>query len=385
MKKTTIIFGILAIVTLVGGVVLVNQNQEMRKGAAFANTSLMLLPSEKIVKNVDDTLSIHLQYTTESGAKLYNVDTVVCYGPELELSTTESTGNVDLGYGAPMIIDAAAEGSNKCSRVIALKETSKINVAAASGEVAVLKFRAVSAGSGSISLDKDKSKATGENPNSETDKWITVTTVTGTSYDITGASTGTGLLLKFNMTFLGVTAGAGCAEPADMPLAVIVRAADGITKTYNNVVATKLSGDQNGLGIYQVVLRLGDFNYGSNLAVFVKDGRHLQVKYGVNGQSAFYNQAGGELGSLTSDEATTSVIDFTKYPLLAGDVTGPDGVQDGVVDGLDFSYVKTQSIARTAIDAGGYMLADLNGNCKMESQDLSELMLSLNERQGQLY
>jgi hypothetical protein len=61
------------------------------------------------------------------------------------------------------------------------------------------------------------------------------------------------------------------------------------------------------------------------------------------------------------------------------------GKQNGQIDGLDFSYVKTQSIARTAADAGGYMLADLNGNCKMESQDLSILMLSLSKKQGQLY
>jgi len=91
------------------------------------------------------------------------------------------------------------------------------------------------------------------------------------------------------------------------------------------------------------------------------------------------------LGGLTNDFTTTPLFDFTKYPLLAGDVTGPDGTQDGVVDGLDFSFVKTQSIARTEVAAGEYMLADLNGNCKMESQDLAILMLSLKEKQAQLY
>jgi hypothetical protein len=30
-------------------------------------------------------------------------------------------------------------------------------------------------------------------------------------------------------------------------------------------------------------------------------------------------------------------------------------------------------------------LADMNGNCKMESQDVANMMLSLSVKQGQLY
>ena len=192
-------------------------------------------------------------------------------------------------------------------------------------------------------------------------------------------------ILKFKMTYLGTTAGALCAQPANMPMSVIVRSEEGSSSIYSNVIATKLSGNQGGLGIYEVTLPLDGLYLGDRFSVFVKDAKHLQVKYGVNNQSVFYNKAGGELGGLTNDFSTTPLFDITKYPLLAGDVTGPGGAQDGIVDGLDFSYVKTESIKRTAADAGGYMLADLNGNCKMESQDLSILMLSLSERQGQLY
>jgi hypothetical protein len=190
------------------------------------------------------------------------------------------------------------------------------------------------------------------------------------------------------MTYLGIKNGAQCATVGDMPLTVIVRAPDGTTKTLDNVPSYggAVGTDISALAVYNVQVPLGDFNYRDNLAVFVKGPKSLQVKYGVNGQSAFYNKAGGELSGLTNDGATTPVFDFTKYPLLAGDVTGlTGGVQDGVVDGLDFSYVKTESIKRTEVGAGGYMLADLNGNCKMESQDLSILMLSLSEKQGQLY
>ena len=112
----------------------------------------------------------------------------------------------------------------------------------------------------------------------------------------------------------------------------------------------------------------------------------MQVKYGVNGQQGFYNKAGGELSGLTIDPNTTQGFSFEKYPLLAGDVTGPTaGVQDGMVDGLDFAYIKNAANGRATVSSGGYMLGDINGNCAMESQDLSLMMISLNSKQGQLY
>ena len=118
------------------------------------------------------------------------------------------------------------------------------------------------------------------------------------------------------------------------------------------------------------------------MAVFIKGPRHLQVKYGVSGQDYFYNQQGGAV-KVTSSGMTTPINDFTKYSLLAGDVAGQNGEgQDGVVDGLDFSYVKAEVNKRTE---GDQQVADLNGNCKLESQDLTLLMLAMKDKQEQLY
>ena len=207
--------------------------------------------------------------------------------------------------------------------------------------------------------------------------------------------TDSGLQLRFNMAFgvntgantIGIGFNSNCAEAKDMPLSVVVRSMDGTTKSFSNVIATKLANAaSNGLAVYQVNLGLGDFKYANNIAVFVKGPRNLQVKYGVNHQARYYQRAGGELSGLTNDSQTTPVFDFTAYPLLPGDVVGVNSmVQDGTVDGLDFSYVKTESVKRTEKAAGEYMLADLNGNCKMESQDLTLLMLSLSEKEDQLY
>jgi hypothetical protein len=199
------------------------------------------------------------------------------------------------------------------------------------------------------------------------------------------AASGDSVWLKFRMSFLGVTPGNMCAEPNDMRLKVSVLASDGTTKTYDNVVPVKVDNSDGNLAYYDVSLQLTGFNYKSNVAVFVKGPKHLQGKFGVDNQAVYYDKAGGELSGLTSDEATTKVFHFEKYPLLAGDVTGEDDVQDGKIDGLDFSAVKAEAGKRTAVDEGTTLLTDLNGNCQMESQDLALLMYSLREKQGQMY
>jgi hypothetical protein len=119
----------------------------------------------------------------------------------------------------------------------------------------------------------------------------------------------------------------------------------------------------------------------NNLMVIIKGKKTLSTAYGKSGQTETYNQPNGMV-EVTSDSATTIVNDFTKYPLLAGDVTGTSGAQYGSIDGYDFTYVKTEANKRSE---GDNMLADLNGNCKLESLDLYWLMASMNSKQEQLY
>lgn len=183
-------------------------------------------------------------------------------------------------------------------------------------------------------------------------------------------------VLNAIVAYSGVQNGAKCAK--DWPVSVTVRAADGTNKTYTGVVPA-LQSNTTGLQKYKISLSLTDFNFLENVAAFIKGAKHLQVKYGEDNQTAVYNKAGGTL-VLTKDTSTSKVYDFSGYPLLAGDVN-----QDGVVNGQDFSAVKTASMTRKQVADGGYMVEDLNGNCLMESQDVTLLMLALNEKQGQLY
>lgn len=358
------------VAALVGGLVLVNQTQDSRRGAAFANTSLILLPSEKIVKKVDEDLLVHLKFATEGGAKLYNIETSVCFGPQLDFRGMESTGNTELGYGSPMVVEDGMDGQNKCYKVIALKEATKTDLAATSGEAAVLKFKAVSAGTGTIYLNKDKSKATGENAASETDKWITVTSVANTSYEITGtAADTTGPEIKFKMTYAGVIEGTKCA--VDWPVKVVVLAG-AEKKEITNVITKRTDQKVDGLMVYEGSFRLGTFAT-QNLALFIKGPKHLQMKYAIDGQSGSYGKAGGEISG-------GKAYDFTKYPALVGDVN-----VDGWVNGQDFSIVKAKAGKYEQVADGSNHAQDLDGSCQVNQRDLTLLVNSLDKKQEELY
>ena len=193
-----------------------------------------------------------------------------------------------------------------------------------------------------------------------------------------GAGNGIDGILKFKTTFAGVTTGARCTGSWSVAVSVL-RGTMG--KTYDNISLTPV-GEYQGRIVYEGQVTLSGMSAGGNLSVFIKGPRHLQVKYGIDSQVEFYNQQGGQI-SVTASSATTPNHDFTKYPLMAGDVGGVSGIgQDGVVDGLDFSYVKKEVNKRSS---GATMVADLNGNCQLESQDLSLLMLAMKDKQEQLY
>lgn len=247
-------------------------------------------------------------------------------------------------------------------------------------EVATINLEAVSSGSAGVSLKSYE--ITG--PSSTSDYsyelvWqaasFTVNGVVATPTPIPG--NGTDGILKFKMSYAGVTTASNCAN--NWPVSVTVIAGSQ-SKTYNDVKLTEV-GNDGGKKVFAGEVLLAGFSAKKNIAVFLKGPKHIQVKYGKNLQDGFYNQPGGGISVETSAQATP-VYDFTKYPITVGDITGPSGVQDGSVDGRDFSYVKTEANKRLE---GNNMVADLNGNCKLESQDLALLMLAMKDKQSQLY
>ena len=96
MKKTTIPLLILLMVTLFGGLMLVKQNQDTRKGASFANTVLKLILNTTIERRIDEIVPVKVYYYTESEAKVDGVQTEVCWGSHLSLDEGGVVVNLSL-------------------------------------------------------------------------------------------------------------------------------------------------------------------------------------------------------------------------------------------------------------------------------------------------
>jgi hypothetical protein len=174
-----------------------------------------------------------------------------------------------------------------------------------------------------------------------------------------------------------------CFVPSDWPLQITVLSG-GVTKTYNGVVPGKINKSEVFVTA-EGSLVLEGFDKTSNVAVFIKGPKHLQMKYAVDKQEGRYNKAGGEL-TLTKFVETSPVYDFTAYPILPGDIRGENSDNpDGVVNGYDWTEVKRSVKILETVEEGSYLKADLDGSCQVNSNDLYILRLTLEEKQGELY
>ncbi|PJA51245.1 hypothetical protein CO168_00800 [Candidatus Shapirobacteria bacterium CG_4_9_14_3_um_filter_36_12] len=189
-------------------------------------------------------------------------------------------------------------------------------------------------------------------------------------------------VLNYQISFGGVNPNnAQCT--IDWPLKFIILG-DGETKVYQNVIP-KNKFVLNNKMVFIGSLKLTGFTRLNNLAVFIRGPKHLQVKYGKNNQTGSYNQAGGEI-MVTESEVLSPLYDFSGYPLMPGDVVGTySEQQDDMINGVDFSYIKSKSLEHETIADGGNLKADLDGNCQVNSNDVNLLKITLQDRQGQLY
>lgn len=448
MKKVnyfSILLPLLLIVALVVSLVLVERNQEMRKGAYFAGTKILVTPNSFDTRVGEDVLvPVFVETDLVTGgaegvrAKVDFVKVKMCYGSRLAIEEASARDKIDINKEAfdtllnvkveqPQIL---VEGAENCLTFDVKAERPTEELKSGMVRVATVKLSAKVEGEGKISILAEKSLVSGSNPNiGSQDMSMKIGEVTGATYTVgTASSTGCASnneckwcgtvctrdlgqncimvappankecrcmeggcqavdttvpqgetpVLNFKISFQGVTASSKCA--VNWPLQITVLAG-GVNKVYPNVVAIR---DVNitDKAVYIGTVSLAGFTHKKDIAVFFKGPKHIQTKYGVDNQKAFYNIAGGQID--LSDPM--KVYDFSNYPLLAGDVTGDvKEVQDGVIDGRDFSYIKAEVEKRTEVAEGSNMLADINGNCKLESQDITFMMLSLKDKQEQLY
>jgi len=379
-------------VALLASLALVMKNQETRRGAVFAGADMYLLNHEqRLDLTVGQQFEVDLFVESRDEAKISQVRSVLCYGPEIELRSANSVeGNTLAGFSVEPLIKMTED----CVNFTITSSQSAEDLQFGAVRVAKLRFVALTEGEGRFEIWKDKSKIVGVNPGSN-DKEIEIGQVYDRDYRVGGGEiieptevpdVDEGLVLSFKTAYSGLReTEAVCGQ--DWPLTVVVMG-DGETAVFEDVPMTN-TGDKTDKGevIFATGFKLGtEWTKRDNLAVFLKGPMHLQIKYGKNGQSGYYDKAGGEI-ALTEDPDTSPFYDFSAYPILAGDVTGSeDGVPDGKIDGRDFSYVKSRiSVSRTGLSTGERVNGDFDGNCWVGNIDLAILMLSLSEKRDQLY
>ena len=371
---SSVILTILVLVALAVGVVLVRQSQELRRGASFTTAALNLWPSERIDANVGDELAVRIKYQAAAEKLVDAVQTTVCYGPQVDVARV--TASTDLGFDADPIVNKRNISGKTCATVVITSRQPVANLKN-NAEIGKIYFKAKTAGEGTITINKAQSMVTGENAGS-LDKEVAISTATGTSYLIADVDVGPGPVFNYKVTFTGIRKENKCAE--NMTAGLIVKAGTE-TKVYNGVNFTRT--DQvaaNGFSIYTGSKVLSGFTAKTGVAAFFKGMKHLQMKYGVDNQAKSYGKEGGEL-VLTDSVDTSSVYDFTAYPMLAGDVD-----INGEINGKDFSTMKEKTQTYDTVAEGDdKAIYDLDGNCQLNSLDIAVLSKSLNEKQGELY
>lgn len=197
--------------------------------------------------------------------------------------------------------------------------------------VGTMKIKGKAAGVSQITVNEANSQVVGENPNSD-DLVLGLSNSQGGSYTVSGGATATPTLpagsapvLNFSIKFQGVA-----AKKADQKVKVNVKK-EGVEREYPNVNVVADS-----LGVYSGSVILTGVPAGTGYKIFIKGPKHLAKKFCDNNQTT---RCIGESRIVLNLGVNT--YNFSKMVLEAGDL--PDaGVQDGVVNSLDYSLWKAR-------------------------------------------
>jgi hypothetical protein len=185
--------------------------------------------------------------------------------------------------------------------------------------------------------------------------------------------------ISFKIAFAGVKSGAACisslgklgVEVGNLPT----------TNSYQNGLTTGFSAvanttDADGNQVFEVdnlALDSAKFaNVNNNNYVKVKGPLHLKRRMCLDSQSTKLN-SDTTVCNIDLTRTDGHVYDFSKYVLLAGDVNG-----DGVINAIDFSYVKTRLSAGSDVSCGRE--GDLNADGVVNNLDVGLVKIALSSR-----
>lgn len=276
-------------------------------------------------------------------------------------------------------IEYARDVGNNCLELSVKSDLAEADLPVGDAiRLGIIYFMGTSMGSGNISFDQARSSAVGPNV------IFNFTASKTQAYSIYDPANASFPYVNFKVTFDGVkTASSACA--VNWPVKVIAMSNTGATKTYDGVVVTKDGTSKGDLAVFKGSLRLVDFPYTQNVSLFIKGPKHVQEKFGINNQSAFYDKYVGEL-TLTNDQ-NSPAVDLSGVPISSGDVArvGAEAGQDGFVNGNDFVYLKNKIGSTPDANAGDNMPGDLDGNCQLKSNDMILFKVALSQRSDRLY
>ncbi len=391
MKKRA---GILVLVVmLVGlGVLLgsMGRKRDIRREAAVNEVDVLILPLEKEVLVGENFLAVVMVDTM--GVKLVAMEAVVSYDEEklrvksVMAGSDETVANF---FGAEGLVDIRVD---EVKGKIYLSAVSLEETELPAGVINMFKinFEAKAVGEVEVFLDEAGDNNFIYQEGRDLGELSLKQSIHRSSYSVLEPE-GDEAVLNFWVTFSGLKSGSRqCGRDWDVDLIVLGGGQTGVYRDVeiveDGVKVLELPGGEVKLARYRGGLRLEGFSVKNNVAAYMKGPMHLQVKYAVSNQDSFYGGAGGQL-LLTSDFRTSPVYDFSAYPMLAGDVTGEVvGVADGIMDGRDFSYIKSKvSVSKEPVASGGTVRGDLDGDCWIGNVDLAIFIMSVKESRRQLY
>jgi len=172
-------------------------------------------------------------------------------------------------------------------------------------------------------------------------------------------------VLNFKVSFLGKPKSGLCAN---WPVDVKVVDKNGVEKIYEEVAT-----NDDGKG----TVGLSGFSEKTDLLIYFAGPKQAWTKFGKNNQDGEYGSNIGKI--VVTDDRTTSIkYDFSKYPILSGDVIGNySSTNDKIISGRDFSKTKTAALERDRVEEGEDLYGDVDGNCVTNSLDITTVMLSL--------
>jgi len=408
-KVTTLILipvllGILALT-----LTLVRQRQETRRGAADEIDLTMILNPQSVEVEKDKTFDV--DFAVNTSKYLTSSSFIFCYTPNISVTSEDDmvgwthqagvSSKYTLSYKADLTEN---DGDNKCSQVVLLYmsayDKEKMIPIDTLTNILKIKFRANEAGEGSVYLltdsgdfaftdqtkelvnfgkDVDEVLVDVVDPNATTPIETPVETPIETPVETPAPGIPDDeARVSVNFTFVGINTGSAprCMASPEMDVLVV----SGDAKVEKQVTAHLVKDTD----YYNVAFDLGsDFVGKDNVSIFLKGPQHLRMKYGVDGQDSVYNELHG---TLSIEGGKENSFDFTKFPLLGGDIA--ESKKDGSINGLDFSFMKKRAnevLSHKNKESTEMIWGDLNGDCVVNAADVALFLKSLVEKQDQTY